>query len=211
MDKDRTTEWIWIKDWTLEDGEAPRQVYFRKEIHLSAPIKGELRISADSRYKLYINDNLVEVGPSKGDRQIWYYDKIDITNHLKKGLNVFAVKVLRYPLNHSKGNHGIFRTGTPGLFVSGECTNAEGSVQRIDADETWRCLIDPNFEIISESAVFAPLQIYEKVTGDAKNADWLKAGFDVGDWPMATEERAVRCCEFFVIEQPTATRTLGYS
>ncbi len=21
MDKDRTTEWIWIKDWTLEDGE----------------------------------------------------------------------------------------------------------------------------------------------------------------------------------------------
>lgn len=121
------------------------------------------------------------------------------------------MKVLRYPLHHSKGNHGIFRTDTPGLYVSGEITNAEGSVQRIDADETWRCLIDPNFEIISESAVFAPLQIYEKVTGDAKNADWLKAGFDVGDWPMATEERAVRCCEFFVIEQPTATRTLGYS
>ena len=185
MDKDRTTEWIWIKDWTLEDGEAPRQVYFRKEIHLSAPVKGELKISADSRYKLYINEKLVEVGPSKGDRQIWYYDAIDITNYLSEGLNAFAVKVLRYPLNHSKGNHGIFRTGTPGLFVSGEFTNAEGSVQRIDADETWRCLIDPNFEIISESAVFAPLQIYEKVTGDAKNADWLKAGFDAGDWPMA--------------------------
>ena len=56
MDKDRTTEWIWIKDWTLEDGEAPRQVYFRKDIHLSAPVKGELKISADSRYKLYINE-----------------------------------------------------------------------------------------------------------------------------------------------------------
>ena len=57
MDKDRTTEWIWIKDWTLEDGEAPRQVYFRKDIHLSAPVKGELKISADSRYKLYINES----------------------------------------------------------------------------------------------------------------------------------------------------------
>ena len=178
MDRDRTTEWIWIKDWTLEDGEAPRQVYFRKEIHLSAPFKGELRISADSRYKLYINDNLVEVGPSKGDRQIWYYDTIDITKYLLEGLNVFAVKVLRYPLHHSKGNHGIFRTDTPGLYVSGELTSAEGFVQSIQADETWRCLIDPNFEIISESSVFAPLQIYEKASGDAKNADWMKAGFD---------------------------------
>lgn len=46
----------------------PELVYFRKNINLTTDKNhGQLNISADSRYKLYINGQLVEVGPLKGD------------------------------------------------------------------------------------------------------------------------------------------------
>ena len=69
------TNWVWIPDWNAADQEEPKIVYFRREINFTAvPEKLDIRISADSRYKLYVNGNLAEIGPSKGDRQIWYYD-----------------------------------------------------------------------------------------------------------------------------------------
>ena len=73
-------------------------------------------ISADSRYKLYINDRLAEVGPSKGDSQIWFQDEIDIRSYLKSGDNVIAVEVLRFPVNPFGGNQSAMVTSFPGLY-----------------------------------------------------------------------------------------------
>ena len=50
------TSWIWTPDWTAEDRLETRIVYFRKAIELdSVPESLPVRISADSRYKLYVN------------------------------------------------------------------------------------------------------------------------------------------------------------
>ena len=66
------SDWIWIPSWSDADKKIPRTVLFRKNIKLTEILqKAELEISADTRYKLYINNDLVEVGPSKGDRIVW--------------------------------------------------------------------------------------------------------------------------------------------
>nr|AIA85082.1 CAZy families GH78 protein [uncultured Cryptococcus] len=62
----KRARWIWTDDWTSQDKHDPRLVYFRKKVKLQDPQFGELKISADSRYKLFINNQLVEVGPTKG-------------------------------------------------------------------------------------------------------------------------------------------------
>ena len=63
--------WIWTPSWDHTDAETPRVVYFRKNFDLKAvPEAAELRISADTRYKLYVNGRLAEVGPSRGDREV---------------------------------------------------------------------------------------------------------------------------------------------
>ena len=71
----KDSNWIWSPCWKPEDKDCPRVMLFRKAVRLEEePRKGHLDISADTRYKLYVNGRLVETGPSRGDHQVWFYD-----------------------------------------------------------------------------------------------------------------------------------------
>ena len=59
---------------------------FRKAIDLPAkPNKFIVHVSADNRYKLYINNQLVSMGPARGDISHWNYETVDISSYLKAG------------------------------------------------------------------------------------------------------------------------------
>lgn len=175
--------WIWLKNWTAEDKEEAVMALFRKEINIAGiPIGGKIRISADSRYKLYINEELVEVGPCKGDRQVWYMDEINILSYLKNGKNVLAVKVLRYPMEQSKGCFGILRTEYPGLFVEGQILDDVGRNYTLDASEGWMARKDERFHIVSESDLFAPLQILENTSGALWKKGWMEPDYPENGW-----------------------------
>lgn len=179
------TNWIWSPSWGKEEEKTPGLLYFRKELNLEEiPIGGSLNISADTRYKLYINGILAEVGPCKGDRQVWYFDTIDILPYLKKGKNVIAVSVLRYPVDPSLGNHSLFRTFTPGLYVQGWLSDRNAR-RDITADETWKCRKNRNVQFVHEEEGFSPLMVHEKAIGDVSFADWKIADYDDSDWENA--------------------------
>ena len=180
------SNWIWIPSWSDEDKKNPRTVLFRKNIKLTEiPQKAELEISADTRYKLYINNDLVEVGPSKGDKSIWFKDHLDITRHLKKGTNILAVIVLRYPENPMDGNHGMFRTATPGLYVKGKITTADAQEISLDADASWKCKINKNVSFVREEERFAPLIVHENTSGNAEIFGWKTSEYDDSKWESA--------------------------
>lgn len=68
--------------------------HFRKSFTLDQrPDELVLHISADNRYKLYVNGQKVCYGPAKGDLQTYKYDVIDVAEFLKEGENVFAAIV----------------------------------------------------------------------------------------------------------------------
>ena len=73
---DLRTDFVWTPDWQAEDDTYPRIVYFRKSLRLreeDVEEFGGLRISADSRYKLYINGRFIQEGPQKAlDLTQWY-------------------------------------------------------------------------------------------------------------------------------------------
>ena len=152
-----STCWIWLKNWSAEDRNEPALVLFRKMLRVTGNLKrADFCISADSRYKLYINGELVEIGPSRGDGQVWFYDELDVLHYLREGENVVAVQVLRYPRIHSKGNHGIFRTEFPGLYLKGKLvfSDESGDEREEDfcADESWRARKDGGLQRIYHSA-----------------------------------------------------------
>lgn len=179
----KKTNWIWLNNWTAEDKEEPAVVLFRKEIAVTGvPKSGKIRISADSRYKLYVNGKLAEAGPCKGDRQVWYADEVDLLPYLRKGKNVLAVRVLRYPAIQSKGCFGIFRTEYPGFYAEGKILDAEGKGYSLNAEEGWKARKDENFHIVSESELFAPLQILENTGGACWQKGWMEPGYKEEGW-----------------------------
>ena len=175
---------MWVPGWEKMDQNECWLARFRKEFIVSEPVEScRIRISADSRYKLYVNGRLAEIGPSKGDRQVWFYDEVEIAPFLRTGENVIAAQVLRYPMLHSKGNHGIFRTEMPGLYVKEQ--QGKENMLGISGDPSWKCSMEKGFRIISESPYFAPLQILEERSGFAGDAGWKEPGYQDGDWADA--------------------------
>ncbi|BCN31128.1 alpha-L-rhamnosidase-related protein [Anaeromicropila herbilytica] len=183
---DEYSKWIWCNDWNEHYANAATMVLFRKKIEFEAePKEVVITVSADSRYKLYINQTFVEVGPSKGDSQIWYQDNIDITSYLKKGSNVIAIMVLRYPLKPTDGNQSIIRTNYPGLYVIGMGKDVDNNNYEFSADGTWKYMVHDGIKIVPEAAGFAPLQIYEEVREQESSWDWKAEDYIDSDWRAA--------------------------
>ncbi len=178
--------WIWSRSWGGRDLEEPRILLFRRTVFLeNEPEKSVLQVSADTRYKLYVNGNLAETGPCKGDRQVWFLDTVDIGKWLKKGENVIAAAVLRYPEDPAKGNHAMFRTPTPGLYVKGSIIDQAGKTYEVSADESWKYKRNEHVRLIKEEEYFAPLIIHEEAEGDPSLAGWNRPGYEERGWEPA--------------------------
>lgn len=186
MVKNKNSNWVWSPLWGGEDQDLPGIVLFRKVVSIEGtPCRGAIQISADTRYKLYINEALVEVGPSRGDHQVWYYDTIALSPWMKQGVNVLAVAVLRYPQEPEKGNHGMFRTPAPGLYVDGYIEDENGARYDLSMDESWRCKKDPSVSFVREEVRFAPLIIHERAQGNPEIFGWKSERYDDKDWEQA--------------------------
>src|SRR5699024_3420721 len=69
--------------------------YFRKKFTFERPKSAKVHITADSRYKLWINGKMASFGPYKGTQHNQYYNTVDITEFLKSGENEFFAEVLQ--------------------------------------------------------------------------------------------------------------------
>ena len=87
----------WTAFWiTCPDvGQRDYGVYhFRKDLQLSkVPEKFIVHVSADNRYRLFVNGTAVCNGPARGDLYNWYFETLDLSPYLKPGTNVIAAQV----------------------------------------------------------------------------------------------------------------------
>ena len=68
--------------------------HFRKNFHLDKLHEEFLiHVSADNRYRLFVNGTPVCHGPARGDFSQWFYETIDIAPYLKTGKNTLAAMV----------------------------------------------------------------------------------------------------------------------
>lgn len=67
---------------------------FRKTFDLVAkPASFVVHVSADNRYKLFVNGTIVSMGPARGDLTHWNYETVDIAQYLVAGKNAIAALV----------------------------------------------------------------------------------------------------------------------
>ncbi len=90
----------WTAKWIAFPGNSITQygVYlFRKEIIIKTkPVKFIVHVSADNRYKLYINSKYICNGPARSYLFNWAFESIDIAPYLHTGKNIITSVVWNF-------------------------------------------------------------------------------------------------------------------
>lgn len=135
----------WKASWIAVPNSAANDygVYvFRKKVSLNnKPEKFLVHISADNRYKLFVNEQMVSIGPARGDITHWNYETIDLAKYLKSGENTVAALV--WNEGEQKPEAQIsYRTG----FLMQGATFKDSTW---NTDSTWKCLQDTGYKALN--------------------------------------------------------------
>lgn len=179
--------WIWAINNNAK-GEEPHQLaYFRRHFQLpeAEAYRSCIHITASTRYKLYVNGQVVASGPSKGDRWTQYYETIDISHQLKPGDNVIAVQVLYFSAMDA-GPFSLWRADKGGLLLEGEVYLADHTVcQALHSDEQWQAMLDHSTYYEVETWLTLFLGGVERVEGSQVPCNWKTAAAMQNPWPAA--------------------------
>jgi alpha-L-rhamnosidase len=114
-----SARWIWVAD-DHDDAPQGKICLFRRCFTLEGDALPSgptwLKVSADTRYRLYVNGTSVSIGPCKSYPGRWYFEEVDIQPFLHKGANVVCAVVLRFSDRYA-GSLSLARTALPGLIV----------------------------------------------------------------------------------------------
>lgn len=150
--------------------------YFRKGFELtSIPKSFPIHVSADNRYKLYVNEKLVSIGPARGDIQHWNFETVELGPYLRIGKNIIAAQVWNEAGLRPEG-HISLRTA----FILQSGTN-EGKF--LNTNETWKCIQDSSYSpipVVMETYYVAGSG--EKVNMVAHLKGWENVSFPDEGW-----------------------------
>jgi len=152
---------------------------FRKVFILPAAgiEKAEIKISGETRYKLWVNGKYAARGPAKGYPEFQPYDRIDIKSYLKPGKNSFAV--LLY-VSGSSTTSSIWRANA-GIIIDGEVLFTDNSAQHLETDGSWKALADTSRS--SEGERLSKHLFFQEIYS-AKEDDpaWILPAFNDSRW-----------------------------
>ncbi len=184
---------IWPAKWINMPQTNPNAygIYlFRKQFEVKdTPQSFQIYVSADNRYKLFVNEKLVGLGPAKGDIAHWNYDILDIAPYLKQGKNTIAAKVW----NEAEVSPEFQFSVKTGFLIQGNSSES----QTVNTDNSWKCTQDSSYQPIVVND-YTPNN-YEKtsvrgyyVAGSGEKIDmkqhiknWEKSDFDDTHWKKA--------------------------
>ena len=125
-------KWITYKN----QAEGTMLYSFRKKFVCNGADSFKIRISADSRYKLYINGCFASEGPCRSSGKIKYYEEFNGASLIKEGENVIEAVVLNIKEEDTWAS--IIRTGNCALWFDGLLVN-NGKEISVISDADWEC------------------------------------------------------------------------
>lgn len=133
-------------------------------------------VSADSRYRLWVNGQPVGLGPLKGTLEHYHYECYDLSQNLRAGENVIAAEV-RWFGQHTPTSE--VHSCRPGFLLQGPEDAA------IDTPGGWRVYVDRSVQpdttaYISNAHNF--LGHWERVDGQSYPVGWTENEYADVDW-----------------------------
>ena len=146
---------------------------FKKSFTLSAkPEHAPLNISAEARYKLFVNGRRAAFGPCRPSGEEKYYDSLDLAPYLRAGENELYCEVLALADNSDMTKpsvvFGVRRSGNMLLAVELDCGDT-----LIRTDESWTCAPSPSTKVTLHSWDAAGAMFEEEAHGG--EPEWTAA------------------------------------
>jgi len=154
---------------------------FRNEFRLDqAPESLVVHLSADNRYKLWVNGKIVTTGPAKGSFLNWRYETLDLGPLLVEGDNVIAVEVFNLGEERPAA---MFSRQTAFIFQSDKSLMGDA---KLNTPGSWRVIENKAFSPITVTSadvggyyVAGPTDRFES---SLHPWGWQKAGYDASAW-----------------------------
>lgn len=175
----------WHAQWIADGAAAPQQPgvwHFRRDFDLpTKPERFVVRVSADNRYRLFVNGAEVSAGPARGDLLNWRYEKLDIASHLQAGRNVIAALVW---------NFGDWRPAAQITKRTAFLLQGEGEAGKIvDTDPAWKVLGDGAYRfspvVGADSGGYYVAGPNETIDARLYPWGWEQLATDDSRWPAA--------------------------
>lgn len=174
-DKNWQAQWIWLSE------EENPMMLSRKSFELGdIPQKALLKITATSKYKLYVNGQYLLQGPARSAPHHQSFDQIEITPLLEKGINTIAVKV-----HYQTGKQSYHFDARPGLLAQLNLS-FEAHQAIISTDQSWKVKADPSWDSSAP-----PINRFQDFVNDKVNMKndihgWFNRYFDDENWSSAS-------------------------
>lgn len=161
-----------------------------------------VHVSADNRFKLFVNGKQVASGPARSDLYFWNFETIDLAPHLTPGKNTIAALVWNEGPHRPMAQISLFTA-----FILQGNTDAESVV---NTDETWKVIEDTSYSPLRVRStgyyVAGPGELVD-MNNHIKN--WTAIDFDDSAWsaanpigPGLTKDAAIDSREWMLVPSP---------
>jgi hypothetical protein len=154
-------------------------LHFRRAVSLAAaPASYPVRVSADSRFILYVNGQRVGDGPARSDLSHWRYERFDLAPYLKSGENVVAAVVWNFG-PHSPIAQMSDRTA---FLLESEATGEAA----ISTPGGWQVSIDQGRRPLGADSIsikqYVAAGAGEQVDAARTDWNWMDSKSSTSDW-----------------------------
>lgn len=176
----------WTAQWITHPTESALDYgvfHFRKNFELAiVPKEFIIHISADNRYRLFVNGLPVCFGPARGDLAHWFYESIDISGFLKPGKNLLAAVVWNFGEDKPWAQFSL----KTALIVQGNSPQEEIA----NTDSSWKVIKNKSYQSASADAKEALGQFIVVGPCDQLNAaefpwNWETQSYNDQNWNKA--------------------------
>ncbi len=177
----------WPSEWITHPISSTKNYgvfHFRKRFTLGQkPEQFIIHVSADNRYRLFVNGQFVAHGPARGDLAHWRFESVDLAPYLQAGENVLAAVVWNF------GEYVPWAQMTHETAFILQSNDEAGAI--VNTNKDWKVL---------QNAAYSPLPVDHRTLrtfivvgpGDRLEAarypwGWETNSFDDGAWLAGRE------------------------
>ena len=175
----------WEAYWIAVSNTSPHDYgvwHFRRSFSLDQkPSSFIIHVSADNRYKLFVNGTMVSFGPARSDVYNWNYETVDIGSYLQPGKNVIAAVVWNFGEERQEAQIS-YQTA---FILQGNSAKEK----MVNTNSSWLCMKDSAYNPLQPQLIYTYYAAgpTERIDYNYYPHGWAEENYNDASWKPAQQ------------------------